>query len=196
MSVEPDPKMFEICRKNLELNINYTQNVSIQNFAVSAKTGRVLFAKQKNRNILSDIVFTGHDETFTPTIQVMSLVDMISRFHTNLAKKLVIKIDIEGAEWQILKNKECLNSLKQHNALMLLATHPGFYRPFQRKLRGLDYFRFKIWNYRNYRESKKVFNLISKQSRIFRTNMDPIIYNKSFANLIRAGYNEFIVDFR
>jgi FkbM family methyltransferase len=196
LSIEPDPKMSKICAKNLSLNPNVSKFVTVENFAVSTKTSEILFSKKQNSKILSDIVFTGHDKYTNITIQTKSLPEIISDFHQDKNRGLVIKMDIEGAEWEILRDKISLTNLKENKALMLLATHPGFYRPFERRIKGIDYFRYKFWKYRNYRESKHTFESVSKFAVIARTNLDIIHDGKIFGNLTRAGYNEFVVDFR
>jgi FkbM family methyltransferase len=196
LSIEPDPKMSKICAKNLSLNPNVSKFVTVANFAVATKSSEILFSKKLNSKILSDIVFTGHDKYINIKIQTKSLNEIISDFHKDKNRGLIIKMDIEGAEWEILRDKTCINNLKENRALMLLATHPGFYRPFERKIRGIDYFRYKFWKYRNYRESKHIFESVSKFAVIARTNLDIIHDGKIFGNLTRAGYNEFVVDFR
>ena len=104
-------------------------------------------------------------------------------------------MDIEGAEWGILKSKEVLKSLSRHKTTLLLAVHPGFYRPFVPKMRGLDYVRRAVWHIRNSHESLILFTLVSKFGKIRRTNLDIVRNRNQFATLILGGYYEFIIEF-
>jgi hypothetical protein len=104
-------------------------------------------------------------------------------------------MDIEGAEWRILESHKTLKKLQDHEATLILAVHPGFYRPFKRRLRGLDRARLSFWHLRNYRESLLVFTRISQFTSIQRTNLNPVTQKSQFGKLIWAGYQEFILEF-
>ena len=104
-------------------------------------------------------------------------------------------MDIEVAEWKILRSVEILKCLSLHKTTLLLAAHPGFHRPFVAKKRGLDNIRRAIWHMRNCHESLMVFTSLSKFGNIQRTNLDRVRNRNQSAALILGGYYEFLVEF-
>jgi FkbM family methyltransferase len=195
-SYEPDPKIFSVLTKNVDINKHINKHITTVNSALSNKKSSIKFQKGKNNQILSSIVFTGHENTEANDLTVLSLLEELDDFHTDLGRNVVLKMDIEGAEWRILNDEKTLQGLAQHKAIMLLATHPGFYRPFKRIIRGLDKFRYAYWKQKNFLESRKTFKLLSKYGTVKRTNLDLVTTDTTFARLINAGYNEFVLDFK
>jgi hypothetical protein len=104
-------------------------------------------------------------------------------------------MDIEGAEWKILSDDDTLAALNRHSALLLLAVHPGFYRPYRPFFKGIDRIRVSLWHKENQRESRNLFRKLDEVSSVYRTNLNPIISAKQFALLVFAGYHEFVIDF-
>jgi FkbM family methyltransferase len=194
-SYEPDPKIFKVVERNVNLNPQYVGFVNVQNKAISSIKGVLNFSAGEDTSILSEIVFTGHDPAVFQKIEILSLSEEIDKFHSDMNRKLIIKMDIEGAEWRILKSGEIMEKMQKHHATLILAVHPGFHRPFKKRLRGLDQAALFFWNFRNYRESTKVFRKISQYASIKRTNLNPITQEVQFGKLINAGYHEFIIDF-
>lgn len=194
-SYEPDPKIFKVVERNVNLNPQYMDLINVQNKAISSTKGMLNFSVGADTAILSEIVFTGHDPAILQRIEILSLSEEMDKFHSDTNRKLIIKMDIEGAEWRILKSEEILEKLQQHKATLVLAVHPGFYRPFKKRLRGLDQATVLLWHLRNYRESIEVFNKIEQRSSIKRTNLNPVNHREQFGRLILAGYHEFILDF-
>ena len=107
----------------------------------------------------------------------------------------ILKLDIEGAEWKILHDKNSLISLKNHKAKMLVALHPGFHRPYRKHWMFLNRIAIEIWRLNNFIESIKIFNKLINYCSISRTNLNPVKKPLTFALLVLAGYHEFILDF-
>ncbi len=194
-SYEPDPKIFKVVERNVELNNKYKQLISLHNKGISSTKGILNFSLGEDTSVLSEIVFTGHNATDKQRIEILSLKEEMDEFHSDKNRELIIKMDIEGAEWRILKSVEVLKALRQHEARLLLAVHPGFHRPFRKRMRGLDRARHLFWNLRNYRESIELFERIELHGSITRTNLNPITRKKQFGKLISAGYHEFVIKF-
>jgi FkbM family methyltransferase len=193
---EPDPRIHQVVAQNIQLNTTIEKLVSLHNKAVSSTKGKLNFINGEDSSVISSIVFTGHDASSSTEIEICQLEEEIEQFHIDKSRELIVKMDIEGAEWKILKSDNSLNCLKINGATLLLAVHPGFYRPYVPKMRGLDRFRLVIWQMRNYRESLEVFQKIERFATIQRTNLNPITRKHQFAALVLAGYHEFILEFR
>jgi FkbM family methyltransferase len=192
---EPDPRIHSVVARNIELNLDLAPRITLHKKAISAESGTIKFRKDEDSAVLSSIVFTGHSESTEIEIEKISLNEEIENFHQNRSRTLILKMDIEGAEWGILKSEEILKSLSLHKSTLLLAVHPGFYRPFAPKMKGLDNIRRAIWHKRNFSESLRVFTLLNKFGITRRTNLDRVRNKNQFAALILGGYYEFIIEF-
>jgi len=192
-SYEAAPGIYEVAKRNIELNPQFRNKISIDNYAISSENGTLEFSKSSNGDVLSDIVFAGlGDEKFT--IKVVKLSDVINNFH-RVDKRLVIKVDVEGAEWKILKDKETLDALFKHNAIVLLAIHPGFHRPVKSRRFAAKAIQKLCWQLHNAFEVYTVFKSLFKFASVKRTNFDEIRAPKKIVMLMFGGYFEFILEF-
>ena len=95
---EPDPKNFEILKKNVE--INKYHNVVLEQKAVSSITGKINLYSSEGIGFHS----TNNPNSTSPAFPVesVSLDDYFGK--RNLLDKIdFVKIDVEGAEFQVLK---------------------------------------------------------------------------------------------
>jgi FkbM family methyltransferase len=194
VSYEPDPTMYKVLENNLNLNPDLKKNVKLFNSGISNILSSIEFNAKADSSIFSSIV-VGNNTSKGKVVAINPLSSEIVKVHQDSKKKLVIKMDIEGAEWRILNDIETLITLKNHGATLLLAVHPGFYRPHKKIFKGIDKISISIWHFRNYRESVKTYKKIIKYGNVFRTNLNPIRNARIFATLILGGYHEFILEF-
>lgn len=151
-------------------------------------------ANGSDPSVLSSITFSGLEDRQIQ-IQTESLTSAISEFHS-LNKRLVIKIDIEGAEWKLLRDHETIETFQEHKPIVLLAIHPGFHRPFRKLPFGLTLISKSIWHARNSIECYQIFKSIATKGQILRTNFDTVRSPKRVVALMLGGCHEFILDFR
>lgn len=195
-SYEPFPTMFEVTKRNIELNIDIKNRIQLKNVAISSRSGKIFFSKEADSKILSSIVFP-EKITEQVEIEVLSLKDEIEKLTDRYPdKKIVIKMDIEGAEWETLSDNLVLNSLRECNALLLIALHPGFHRPFISSHFGFQTLKRNFWRAKNFRDCYKLYVNLSAIASVRRTNLDLVPNAFKFALLVTAGYFEFIVHFR
>ncbi len=192
LSFEAAPGIFGVAKRNVQLN-DFINKVEIVNAAISNRAGTMTFSREDDSNVLSSIVFTSLQDS-SIEIQVLKLANVIESFHKP-SRELVLKVDIEGAEWRLLQDKETLQVLSQHKAVVLLAIHPGFHRPFKKLPFGLTILSKTTWQIRNAIETYRLFNCLSKQAHIQRTNRDPINSPIKTVALMFGGYFEFIITF-
>jgi len=193
-SYEPDPLMNRVLTRNVNLNPNVNEKIKISNCALAAKKGEIEFSKGSNSSVLSSIVFSGNRDERETKIKISAISDELKSLYKG-GSQIVIKMDIEGAEWGILRDHTTLESLNTYEVKMLLAVHPGFHRPHKKFLPGINRFSFEIWRMRNFIEAYNLFSGLSKVATIKRTNLNPVISAKMFAALCLAGYLEFIIEF-
>ena len=194
ISYEPDPTMFRILARNLDLNPSIREKVFLKNSGVSNTSSNLEFNANADSSILSSIV-VGNLKSKGELVSILALSEEINQIHHDMEKKLVIKMDIEGAEWRILHDRRVLMIFAEHAATVLLAVHPGFYRPHKKIFKGIDRIAITIWHLRNYSESLRTFRLITQYGSVSRTNLNPIRNSHSFAILVLGGYHEFILSF-
>ena len=193
-SYEPDPMMFRVLSRNVSLNLNLNNKIVLSNNALSATSGEIEFSRGSNSKVLSDIVFSEIHKNSNRKIQVKALSEEVDKVHRD-GTQLVIKMDIEGAEWGILSDADTLRSLQSHGAQMLLAVHPGFYRPHKKLFPGFNRLSLEIWRTRNYFEARRFFSKLEKFAKVKRTNLNPVINSRMFAVMCLAGYHEFVINF-
>ena len=193
LAFEPEPSVFEKAFNNIMLNPIIASQVDLQNKAISCQNGTLHLAKT-DPDVLSSIS-SAKNKGNESTIEIVSLSDVIDGFHRK-ARRLIIKIDIEGAEWKLFSKQEILKNLQKHQALILLAIHPGFNRPFRTKPFGIKFISKKIWQVKNLIIAYNFFSRLFKVAQITRTNLDPVKSPKKCILLMFGGYFEFILDFR
>jgi hypothetical protein len=146
-----------------------------------------------NPQILSDILFRHQDFKKTKT-KVVSLSKELEKL-AKIDSPLIVKMDIEGAEFIILNDESTLIELSKCKSKLLLAIHPGFNRVYK-KSRIHKKISEKRWRLKNISESKKMFRNITKYATVYRTNLNPVTNDDIFSRLVDAGYHEFILDFK
>ena len=109
-SYEPDPTMFSILSRNVELNDTLSKRISLKNVGISNTTTKIEFSKRSDKSIFSSIV-VGNERKSGDLIDVLSIKDELESIN-HLKDEIIIKMDIEGAEWRILNDKSALQALK------------------------------------------------------------------------------------
>ena len=99
------------------LNMNQLENVVVNNVAVSDKTGleRIPLLKQPNAGL--QIIKTGEEKTF---VEVKSIT-LDQYVKTNSLSPTFLKIDVEGAEMNVLAG---MTTLLKSNLQLLIEIHP------------------------------------------------------------------------
>lgn len=195
LAFEAVPRVFEIAKAHLEGNPEIVNRVSLQNEAISSHPGTLELGRNSDPKVLASISNEVPTDLEKATVKIVSLIDEIDSFHQK-ENKLVIKVDIEGAEWKLLSDKKTLEGLRRHKALVLLAIHPGFDRPFKVLPFGITLITKKYWQVQNLVIAYKFFRQLLGVATIQRTSLDKITSPKKCVLLMFGGYFEFICDFK
>lgn len=193
LAYEPNPIIYNVLQRNMELNDSITNRVETLNCGISNSKFLLPFSQGADTTVISDIVVSNHALGGVRDVSILDLPTELER--ASQTEEVFIKMDIEGAEWRILGDENCLRSMQKVRATMILAVHPGFYRPHRRLFRGLNRVSLEVFRVRNFLESLRTFRNLSKFATIQRTNLNIVNNAYLFALLITAGYHEFIVDF-
>lgn len=192
LSFEAAPGIYAVADRNVRMN-NFTNEVEVVNAAISSYDGVMRFSREGDKKVLSSIVFNSLQNS-SIEIQVLKLADVIRKFHQT-GRDLVLKVDIEGAEWQLFKDNETIKTLSEHKAIVLLAIHPGFHRPFKNLPLGLTFLSKIVCQLRNAAETHRVFKNLLRHAHIQRTSRDFINSPRKTVALMFGGYFEFILTF-
>jgi FkbM family methyltransferase len=192
---EPNPSVFQGLEINTSLNEKLKKSIKLSNEAVSSNSGTLNFEKENLSEVLSPIVFTNWANK--TSVEVVALRDIIQDLTTNSSKtsSIIIKMDIEGAEWKILKDLSTLKVLKSSKSIIILAIHPGLHRPPKSTSTSLGRLRFYLWNVRNLIDCWSFYNRLSRYCTIHRTNLNRVRRPLLFCFLVLGGNHEFVLNF-
>jgi FkbM family methyltransferase len=135
VALEPQYSVFEALRRNIALNPDLHGNIETVH-------ALVVNSKSQEAKDISDFFTPGASGPLEGLSDSVKRIPMQDLFHrANLDAKTVIKVDIEGAEFNLLRDVELLSELKARNSVMYLSLHPGFLTP----LRGKSKFARLVW---------------------------------------------------
>lgn len=122
-SFEPVPANRQLFEKHLQLNSPLLRSgkISIEPFAIADQEKTISFSndtrhRDGNTYISASPVFTAAKDLIT--VQCYSIDDWVQQGHE---RPDIIKIDVEGAEYEVLQG--AIKTLQQYKPNLLLATH-------------------------------------------------------------------------
>lgn len=194
VAFEPLPIMFRVLSRNVQLNSPIRDRISVINAAVAVENKTIELNPKKSKGILTNIVFSNVHE-FDSAVQAYSLAEFLDRFSVKQFKTIVMKIDVEGAEYSLLKSRRVLQSMQDLNLILLVAFHPGFTRA--STIGKLNSTPILKWIPRtvNFFENLSLYKSLSKYGKISRINGSKIDSRLKFSLLISAGMYEFEINF-
>lgn len=119
IAFEPSKKVYKLLRKNIEIN-NYQNSILTVSEAVSDRKGVTHFFETRSGNLgVGRIInFNPNDQKESYEVTINTLEYFVKKF----GKPNVLKIDVEGAEYLILKGAS--NILKEMSSRILIEFHP------------------------------------------------------------------------
>ncbi len=127
LSLEPDPVAFKRLEENLNLNSISEKKIKTFNLALWFKENTISFVSEtKIGDSSSSVVRDNKNKTEfkknTFEAQTITFSQLIEQAYLEQYKKIFVKIDIEGAEYQLFDN--LIQKLSEINAIFLVSTHP------------------------------------------------------------------------
>jgi len=123
---EPDPIAHALLTKNKAANADqpWTENLELIEKGISAETGpRNFGSRAGGGDSMSSFLFEGEDTSWE--IQTISLPDFLKE-HKLETTKILIKMDIEGGEYEVIPKLKGL--LQNDNISVMLSLHRRFLR--------------------------------------------------------------------
>ncbi len=193
IAYEPFPKHFEKLLENVRINPEFSNAIELKQAIVSNFSGRnqLSFARGK---LLSSINYTDIDleldKRFIPVIDLSNEILKLSR-----NAKLVIKMDIEGAEYLLLNDLKLLTILRTYEATLILAIHPGFFRPTKKSNKIVMKISEIIFKVRNFVDNYLLFIRLNQFATVCRSNDTKVNSASKFATMASAGVYEYNIYF-
>jgi len=193
-SFEPNPLMFDCLSRNVELN-EQLPKITLSNNAVSSISTSILFNPESAPTILSPIVMTHVESLSSTVINVRPIKEILEEVRLTSANLIYIKMDIEGAEYQILNDLKSLLALKKNCEKLFLSIHPGFSRGYKSKGRLIDFCLRPIHLIRNFIQNARLFKSISQVGSVMSISNYRIDKPFRFAGLAYFGFHDYVVVF-
>jgi len=185
IAVEPQTKVFEALKRNLKLN----PEVSIK---VNALHALVVDGKREEITQLNEFFSDGAVgplEALEKNVSTIDLQTVISK--TESGSPIIVKMDIEGVEFNILRNKELLALLKTREATMYLSLHPGFLKPLQSQ----NLFKKFIWRLGAIREVDNLFTDLSEFAQVHNSTKLMKLNRITILLELRRNFRDFHISF-
>lgn len=187
ISYEPVPKFFTSLSKNIDLNLKLKEQILSKQSVVSNTSQSLISLHDQVGHSISSIVYSEDLNEFS---NLVDLKKEIVKYCPTL--KPIIKFDIEGAEFKLLCDEELLHILQEKKAILILAIHPGFFRPVRKHknviIFKLAWLKFIIGNYiDNYKLYKKLISFC----KVMRSNDVEVLSAHKFCMMSAAGVYEY-----
>lgn len=197
-SYEPMIGEYRTLVSNVNANPNLKNKIQLNNCALSNST----FNKDFNPDLdwdNNDIISPINYESGGRPRQELQIRDIKQEmeYWSVINRKIVAKVDIEGAEFRIFCDFECLLKFSKIKPIILLALHPGAHRPHKKFFPVIDRISFEFFRFLNRRDCRKIYqNVISTGGSIKMLDCEIVPNAKTFAKMVNAGLLEFVIDFR
>ena len=191
IAIEAHPNWFRLLNRNLALN-EFTGVIRPVNVAVTGRR-RLDSSPRPDGGILHHTVIS--DEELSGTnLRLSSLASCIEK-NLRTGKEIVVKMDIEGAEFAILMDDHEANFLKQSKASLFVSLHPGF--PYNKNTSNkLKWLVNAIYSRgRGILDCAKVYKNLDGRGHCRLPNGRPIRRRYEFIALTFFGAHDFIFDF-
>jgi FkbM family methyltransferase len=189
ISLEPDKQAFKDLKNNIHLNEKNIRNIKALNYALLNHDKKIKFSYGE---VFSSIHFLNKQRKYDYLVKGISLKKLLNIYIKN--KLFFLKIDIEGYEFTLFKDREFLEIIKKYKPPMYFAIHLGanyllkykiaqnkFFQPFFNLGKTIVEYNliFNILkNYSNIRINNiKVSRLFFLKAKFYRKNIEIYCYN-------------------
>jgi FkbM family methyltransferase len=191
VAYEPIPTWFSELTYNITQNPELAKSITAKQSILALSENSKVFIRELAGEYISSISYSNEGDDFA---SVVNLKNEISSYCQNYQP--ILKVDIEGAEYKILQDESLLQLLSSKESKMILAIHPGFFRPIKpskfKSSRLMRKIMFISWNYI---DNYKLFNQLKKYSKVCRTNDVTVNSPHKFSLMAATGVYEYNVYF-
>jgi FkbM family methyltransferase len=194
IAYEPFESYFKALSKNVRANPEFSHRIKTNKAIISNFSGCVDLKLARGK-YLSSITYNDFDsEIDNDFIPILDLANEISKYSQN--SKIVVKMDIEGSEYSLLSDPTLLHVLKNYGAKLILAIHPGFFRPIQKSIPPIMFIKKIIFQIRNGIDNYQLFKRLAQFATVRRSNEIEVNSSSKFVVMSFAGVYEYNIHFK
>lgn len=191
IAYEPVGKWYDVLAQNVNLNIELKKQISIKKSVVSNISKPKNFLRNEVGKSISSIVYPENQD------DISNLIDIKTEVLENcINEKPILKFDIEGAEYSILQDELFLRILEKKRAIIVLAIHPGFFRPIKQNtnfvIKKIAWLNFA---FKNYIDNYRLYKKLNKFCKIMRCNNTLVSSAHKFCVMSAAGVYDYTLYF-
>jgi FkbM family methyltransferase len=184
LAFEPQSEIFDALRRNVSLNPELGSRIECNEALLisgyTSSTDREFFTKGAE----------GPLSTVASNLKTVDTYKFLSE--VNHLGGLSLKMDIEGAEFSLLRDENLLKFLKSSNSIMFLSFHPGFQSPLPNKAKILEKL---VWRIATLRDTAKFVALLKRYSKITFKNEEKQLSQMQILFRIIRGDRDFTLYF-
>jgi FkbM family methyltransferase len=191
IAFEPNPIAVKILEKNIKIN-NLDQAILVIPDAVSDRDSVMKFAVGFDSSVLSPGVMHGMQNQNNEDIRVQNIVNVVKTYSSQNNVKMIMKMDIEGAEYKILRNGTAVRALAEKVQKLYVSFHPGFNRPTSVKIKYLAFILSKFKLPLILRDHFRIFANLNSEGSVFTSDGRQVNKFREFAGLLHFGSHDWI----
>jgi FkbM family methyltransferase len=191
VAYEPNPVVVDILQKNIEMN-DLNSRISVIPDAVSDMDSVMKFSAGSNSSVLSPVVMHGMENQKHQDIRVRNIIYAVDSCLKKREEEIVIKMDIEGAEYRILCNTYVVSELAKRISKLFVSFHPGFNRPTHFRNRYLRYVLSRIKYTAVIRDHYRIFKNLNLHGKVSTCDGKVVSRASEFAGLLHFGSHDWI----
>lgn len=189
ISVEPQTEVFQALMKNISLNNSLSLKITpVQALIVSEDSiGKIDTRIDHKFFTIGAGGPLGVPITSIPGVSCQQLLAQIP-----INAKLSAKMDVEGAEFEILKDKATLLEFQKRRVVLYLSFHPGFQHPLPV---SPSFMTKTLWEVRTIFETIQLVRKISRYANIHLLGSTNFLNWFQVLRLLREDHKDFILEF-
>lgn len=191
IAVEPHPQWIDVLTENIALN---NLKITAVKKAVAENDGVVNFSVAPNRRVMTDISRPSTSSYEITEIKTISLPTLLL-FKPEAAKRTILKMDIEGIEYVLLKDRNNLNLLSDIRAEILVSLHPGFIYTNENIFPIYQPLSHRWAKMRGFIDTFILFTRLRKFAQVTLVNGEPCRSPLKASLLSFLGSNDFVLNF-
>jgi len=177
ISLEPDRNAFKELKNNIYLNRKDIKNIKAINYALLTHEKNITFSYGK---VFNSIHFLNKQRKYNYLVKGINLKKLLKKHIKN--ELFFLKIDVEGFEFTLFKDKNFLKIINKYKPDMYFAIHLGVNYSLKYKIAKIKFFQ----PFLNLGKTIEEYNLIFK---ILKNYSNIVINNKKVSRLFFLNIN-------
>lgn len=188
---EPNPFVFNSLAQNIKLN-NASDQVEIQELALSDHDDTIHFNADSDPEVISGIAVTGGEAYRDHEVQVRAIDRVLSELSLPRREDVLMKMDIEGAEYRILSSPTSMLAISRHCSKLIFSLHPGFaFKSSGNRLTQLSLVAPRFVT--TFRQHLKIYRVMSSLGSLEIYGMRKVTNPLRFAALVHLGMHDWVL---